>query len=261
MVSRPRTGSSYAGELMSKSGPFDYRGEIFNSEAPYNLKPAEFAEIFGGAMSSMSAREQATLVRENALQVLSYLGSKAGEDRVVVVKIFENHVSRAVLAALIASDEVGCFALDRAILPSYISLLKASVSNEWDTKDTSSLKVEFKGSPFDGWFREQTVWFERVRKLLAAANKSCPLLRYEDLVATDHSYAQALLVEVAEVALGFSVGSVSPIAETKLRKQDQAADYRNTVSNYNHMMRSPGIYSSRGGQDNFWQMVERAPKI
>ncbi|WP_298636805.1 hypothetical protein [uncultured Umboniibacter sp.] len=261
MVSRPRTGSSYAGELLAKSGPFDYRGEIFNSQAPYNLKPAEFAEIFGCSMNTMAPREQATLVRENALKVLSFLGAKAGEDRVVVVKLFDNHVSKTVLETLMSSPEVGCFALDRAILPSYISLLKATVSNSWDTQDTSSLTVEFKGSPFNGWFRQQTVWFERVQGLLAAAEKPCQLVRYEELSAADHGHAQALLIGAAEFGLGVSLGAVTSVGETKLKKQDKAADYSNTVSNYNHMMRAPGIYSTRGGQDNFWEMVTRAPKI
>lgn len=259
MISRPRTGTSYAGELLSKSGLFDYRGELFNSQQPFNLKPSEFEAIFGVAMNTMAPREQATLVRDNALKVLNFIADQAEDSKLTpVVKVFSNHLSNTVLETLLRAPQVACFALDRAILPSYVSLLKASKSNHWDTHDTTNQEVEFNGSAFDGWFRESTVWYEHVQRTLRDASRVCPLITYESLSGVGHQQALEVLYSAVKQVMP-TVGALKvQIESTRHVKQDTAQNYEATVTNYRHMMRAPGIYAARKGREHLWGIVEQA---
>jgi len=256
IIGRPRTGSSYLTELCKKSEVFDSRGELFNKTTSYNLTGVELAKMFSPLVLAKGKEEIASKVRENPVQVLDTLTERAHKDgKTLVFKLFKGHLEPEALRQLFSLPEAHFMLLDRQILPSFVSYIKAIELNKWDRVDTSNVTVKFNGDMFNRWFRNQIAWYQEVLSLLAEFNKSSQYNSYEDLLSQPPEECFTKIASAAE----FSGLKLAPKKVTKWemshKKQDKKSDFSSTVSNYEFMMGAPGIYATRGGTKSFYTLI------
>src|SRR5690606_16000329 len=135
-----------------------------------------------------------------------------------------------VLSEWLSDPTVVPVLLQRPFLPTYVSWLKAKLTDEWARRDTTDLRVEVDVDDYLEWQGRQIRWYERVERMLKLNGRSAPALSFEEITnCPPPQMLSSLARELDPLGLRLQLkpGSISP----PLRRQDRTEDPFARISN------------------------------
>ncbi|RVT85277.1 hypothetical protein DXV76_05775 [Rhodobacteraceae bacterium CCMM004] len=201
----PRSGSNRLFEIMRGHEELFVLAEVFNPAGAFGfgVRRSQLLDHFGAADGTVyRGQRDSRLIRRLAqdpsagLDEIARAAHRLGRCG-VAIKVFHGHVmSVQALAALIGRDDVHCAFVTRALLPSYVSLVKARRIGAWSRRDTTADKPTLSLVRFLAHCRRAVAWHRTVARLISEAGKTAPVWRYEDW-ATASPTAQERAVSAA----------------------------------------------------------------
>lgn len=232
----PRTGSSHLDKLLRSCPEFNGKSELFHRHHVGQFRKREMKELeilSGGEVTD--AETFKSWRRQNPLETLEALYESGGR-RIVVFKVFPNHLPRQILqAAFFPRNDMAFAVLKRRPIESFISSLKAKSSSTYTLVETTALKPSLSLGGFQAWARRTRSWYKFTRLALEARDMPYAQISYGkhlDGKSGEESLAEILpLLEPAGIS-----GIPIPAEIIEGERQDKEARYQDRVDNWDEFI-------------------------
>lgn len=232
----PRTGSSHLDKLLRSCPEFNAKSELFHRNHVGVFRQKEMAllkERSGGAVTDTESFK--LWRRDHPRQTLEALYEGGGE-RIVVFKVFPNHLTKKILEAeFFPRSDMAFAVLRRRPIEAFISTLKANSVSTYTLIETTNLKPSLKIKEFQQWARRTKAWYKFTRKALEARGTPYAQISYgKHLNGLSGRESLERILPMLE-PLGIS-GIPMPREVIEGERQDKEARYQDRVDNWDEFV-------------------------
>ena len=253
LIARARTGSNYIGDLLAKPGLVEYRDEVFHPKKTHGVTLDEVRLMFPDREIGARLTDTPDLVRKNPKRVLAHFKEeRAASIEAVFFKVFPGHLEFDRFSkCILADDGVTKVILDRSPIDSFISLSKAQQLQQWDSVDTSELKIRLNAEHYVRWHQTNTKWLDGVIDILKSTGSKYSVLNYAELKIGDHDHNLALVLNKLQTA-GLTLGGEMKAGDPYYVKQDRQQDLDKKVTNWHEFVNNlPNDYAASLHDEGF----------
>lgn len=234
LISSPRTGSNRLCEIVKSIPEVNGMYEIFHPENAWGIKAEEIEYINSITGSSFKIERHSNepelieFIRQNPsrfLELIVNFSEKAGY-KYLFFKVFSEHMPLDQLMSLAVIHNINFVFLTRNTIDTYISLVKASSTDQYDRVNTTSLKPEISVNQFLDFQNNMIKWYTSC--FLYDATRQTPIvIRYEDLYDSKTSDVDV----IGEALASFGIEIPKNTKEFRHQRQDMTPDWRDKIAN------------------------------
>jgi hypothetical protein len=184
----PRNGTNYLCDLIGKFQEIDSLYEIYHNQAVYlnnkqlsNDVIQHLKQVYKLNIQNNSDPQLIDFISKSPDLFLDILSSYS-KNKYLSFKVFPNHLSQENLRdVIIKNNRIKKIIVKRNLLDVYFSVQFARLTQRWDQKDTSGLKVDFNPHNFLKWYTSHTEYYNFIERELKANNQEAIALDYEKI--------------------------------------------------------------------------------
>ncbi|WP_229640295.1 hypothetical protein [Waterburya agarophytonicola] len=184
----PRNGTNYLCDLIGQFQEIDSFYEIFHDRSSYLNHELLSKNIIGHInnlyklqIENSSDPKLIGFIAQNPALFLDIISSYS-TNKYINFKVFPNHLSQDNLRdIIIKNNRIQKIVVKRNLLDVYFSVQFARLTQRWDRKDTSGLKVDFNPNNFLQWFSFHHEYYDFIERELKANNQKAIALDYEKI--------------------------------------------------------------------------------
>jgi len=201
----------FGGELISESlsKQFPWYRDLADSETRSDKNPQQYFEMMD----------------RDSLNIIDCLvNDKKFENQIIVVKVFQSHLSEENLAEILKNYATHVIFMRRRTLYTYISSLKARAAGNWWNKDSTSTKVVLGENEVRRYISKVNSWFDFTFDLVKKLEIPILSITYDGLfeTKTDLSLLRRFLEEL--------VGTIADIETLQIRTQIQDRRHESLIN-------------------------------
>jgi hypothetical protein len=184
----PRNGTNYLCDLIGKFQEIDSLYEIYHNQAVYlnnkqlsNDVIQHLKQVYKLNIQNNSDPQLIDFISKSPDLFLDILSSYS-KNKYLSFKVFPNHLSQENLRdVIIKNNRIKKIIVKRNLLDVYFSVQFARLTQRWDQKDTSGLKVDFNPHNFLKWYTSHTEYYNFIERELKASHQEAIALDYEKI--------------------------------------------------------------------------------
>lgn len=236
IIGTRRTGSNHLMNLLSNFRRLEATGELFSRERiiGIDLLLPKLRRITGLAIPSTHDPVLHARAREKPgafLEVIEEAARRRGK-RAYCFKLFEDQLSRNEIEDQVLSRPgMHPVLLVRRSVDTFISLAKATSTDQWMTRDTTGLQVALDVEEFASWLAEQRNWYGHWLSRARRRGEKPVVLSYEEDIDQP---ARMVLRRFARMSVSLGINLRPPLLLTNrgLNRQDRNTDPSERVANW-----------------------------
>ncbi len=194
ILSMPRNGTNYLGDLLGKFKEIESLYEIYHNKSVYINKRhitdkviAYLNKTYQLQISNQNDPQLVKFVAENPQEILDLI-DRYSNKKYVSFKIFPNHLSKENLKeTIIKNKKIQKVIVKRNLLDVYFSSQFANSIKSWDRQDTTQLKLDFNPNKFLKWLFFQEDYYSFIEEELKQSNQEVKILEYEKIHSLDNN--------------------------------------------------------------------------
>ena len=233
IISRQRSGTNALLNLISgANSKFTSAGELFGgyggkliSESLSNQFPWYRDLADSETRSDENVQQYFEKMNRDSLNIIDCLvNDKKFENQIIVVKVFQSHLSEEKLAEVLEKYATHVIFIRRRTLYTYVSSLKARATGNWWGKDSSSTKVVLSENEVRRYISTVNSWFDFTFDLVKKLEIPTLSISYDGLfeTKTDLPLLRSFLEEL--------VGTIGDIETLQIKTQIQDRRHESLIN-------------------------------
>ena len=245
ILSMPRNGTNYLCDLIGKFQEIDSLYEIYHNRSVYFNKPSLSNKIIQHINSLYQLQikdnddpQLIDFIAQNPALLLDLISSYS-QNKYISFKVFPNHLSLDNLReVIIKNNRIKKIIVKRNLLDVYFSVQFARLTQRWDRRDTSELKVDFNPNNFLKWYSSHKEYYDFIERELEANNQQAIALDYEKIHSLNNNQEKFLFLYNFLKSTGINLDrsnlverSQAELNQNIRKKQDKRVNRLDKVNN------------------------------
>lgn len=240
IIGTRRTGSNHLMNVVSNFRDLEATGELFSRHriiGIHRLLP-QLRRATGMPIPDADDKALHAHARENPGAFLDALelAVRHKRKRAYCFKVFEDQLSReAIETQVLSRPGMRSALLVRRALDTYISLAKATLLDEWMTRDTTATPVVLDAGSFASWLEGERAWYGHWLARAKARGETPLIMTYEEDIDRPN---RVVLRRFAAMARGLGIPLAPPllVRNRGLARQDRNRDLAARVANWDEFV-------------------------